>query len=104
MCTNNFFYQNWESYIWEFLHNFTEKWGILCPISENKKSSGRDLKCHKSKSGCNTKFLEIPGSGAKVSPEFECLYGCTESFPIFSQIPISPKYIPFFLFFEHKQR
>ena len=70
-----FTYQNLDSYIFEFPLNFTEKWGILCPISEKKKSSGRDLKCHKSKLGCHTKFMEIPGSGAKVSPDFECLYG-----------------------------
>ena len=59
----------------EFLHNFTEKIGIFCPISENMKSWGQDLNCHNSKIGCHTKLLEIPGSGAKVSIHFDCLYG-----------------------------
>ena len=53
----------------------TEKIGIFCPISENMKSLGQDLNCHNSKKGCHTKLMEIPGSGVKVSPDFDCLYG-----------------------------
>ena len=43
-------------------------------MTENIKSWGQDLNCQNSKLGCHTKLLEIPGSGAKVSIHFDCLY------------------------------
>ena len=68
-------YQNLDSYIVDFLHNFTVKFGVFCPISENMKSQGQVLNCHNSKLRCHTNLLDILGSGAKVSLHFDCQYG-----------------------------
>ena len=85
-------YQNLDSYIVDFLHNFTVKFGVFCPISENMKSQGQVLNCHNSKLRCHTNLLHILGSGAKVSLHFDCQYG--------KQIDVSRlKY--FFIYFQN---
>ena len=84
-------YQNLDSYIVDFLHNFTVKFGVFCPISENMKSQGQVLNCHNSKLRCHTNLLDTLVSGAKVSLHFDCHYGNDDHVLGFNQWLCLPK-------------